>query len=85
MLRSGDWKLVRWYEYGSEELYNLATDPSEKTDLAATRPDKLKDLAAKLDAVLKEQSAQLPVPRKPFEPARDPATNPAKAAKFIRG
>jgi len=46
-LRHGDWKLVR--EPGQKvagpwQLYNLATDPGESTDLAATRPEILADL-----------------------------------------
>ncbi|BCU79851.1 sulfatase [Luteolibacter sp. LG18] len=85
VIHSGDWKLVRWNEYGSEELYNLAQDPSEKTDLAKANPEKLKEMSAKLDAELKAQDAQPPVPRKDAKAAPDPESNPAKAAKFIRG
>ena len=61
--RVGDWKLIRFYETGVEELYNLKTDLAESHDLAAANPDKRKDLAARLDAWLKQVGAQMPVPR----------------------
>jgi|GEM_PF-3902472 arylsulfatase A-like enzyme len=38
-VRSGDWKLVA--QRAQVELFNLAQDVSEKTDLAKTPPDKL--------------------------------------------
>ena len=41
--RVGSWKLVRNGD-GSEKLFNLADDLSEKKDLAATNPEKLKEL-----------------------------------------
>ena len=78
-IRVGDWKLVRWYEFDAVELYNLAKDPYEKTDLASKEPSKLKELAAKLDAHLRAQGAQMPKPKKNPDPARDPATNKAHA------
>ncbi len=59
----GDWKLIRFYETGREELYDLKNDLSEKNDLAAGNPEKKKELDARLDAWLKEVGAQMPVPR----------------------
>jgi arylsulfatase A-like enzyme len=61
--RVGDWKLIRFYERGREELYNLKSDLSEKNDLAATNPEKRKELSARLDAWLKEVGAQMPAPK----------------------
>ena len=48
--REGDWKLVEQYEDGSLELYNLAKDPSETTDLAASEPARVAALRGKLEA-----------------------------------
>ncbi len=48
-LRVGAWKLIQ-KPNGAPELYNLAADPSEKTDLAATEPDRVKALVAQLAA-----------------------------------
>ncbi|BCX49700.1 hypothetical protein HAHE_36080 [Haloferula helveola] len=38
-IRRGDWKLVYLYATGSWELYNLATDPGESTNLIGTETD----------------------------------------------
>ena len=48
--REGDWKLIEQYEDGSLELYNLAKDPSETTDVAATEPNRVAALRGKLEA-----------------------------------
>jgi arylsulfatase A-like enzyme len=41
-LRQGDWKLIWLAPLPSKvELYNIAQDPSEKTDLAAANPDRV--------------------------------------------
>ena len=61
--RVGDWKLIRFYETGAEELYNLRTDLSEQHNLAAVQPEKRRELAARLDTWLQQVGAQLPVPR----------------------
>lgn len=45
-LRHGDWKIVRQDGQDEFELFNLADDPSETTDLAATKPEKLAELVA---------------------------------------
>jgi len=50
VIREGDWKLIEQYEDGSLELYNLAKDPGEKTDLAATEPARVAALRGKLEA-----------------------------------
>ncbi|MEY4133233.1 MAG: hypothetical protein RL592_1291 [Verrucomicrobiota bacterium] len=48
--REGDWKLIEQYEDGSLELYNLAQDPGETTDLAAAEPARVAALRGKLEA-----------------------------------
>ena len=48
--REGEWKLIEQYEDGSLELYNLAKDPSETTDVAATEPNRVAALRGKLEA-----------------------------------
>jgi arylsulfatase A len=48
--REGDWKLIEQYEDGSLELYNIAKDPSETTDLAAAEPNRVAALRGKLEA-----------------------------------
>ena len=65
--RVGDWKLIRFYESGQEELYNLRDDLSERHDLAlvSNLSGKRQELSARLDAWLKESGAQMPALRKP--------------------
>ena len=50
VVREGEWKLIEQYEDGSLELYNLAKDPSESTDLAAAEPNRVAALRGKLEA-----------------------------------
>jgi arylsulfatase len=62
-LRQGDWK-IRW-EYKSLgksdwELFNLATDSSERKDLGAEHPDKLKALLALWDDYVRANNVILP-------------------------
>jgi len=61
--RVGDWKLIRFYEYDREELYNLKDDPSEQRDLAATQSSQRNRLSKQLDGWLKRVHAQMPIPR----------------------
>jgi len=59
-IREGDYKLIKWYDDGSVELYNLAKDLGEKVDLARTMPHKATDLKAKLEAWLVKSGAIMP-------------------------
>lgn len=59
-IRAGAWKLIRWYEDGSSELYNLEDDPGERYDLSSLVPDKAGELAGRLEAWLSEVDANMP-------------------------
>lgn len=51
-VRKGDWKirlLEAPYGPGEWQLFNLAEDPAETTDLASKEPEKLKELLAEWD------------------------------------
>ncbi len=48
VIRKGDYKLIEFFDGGTEELYNLAADIGEQNDLAPTHPE----LVAKLKAQL---------------------------------
>ncbi|QOV92171.1 sulfatase [Humisphaera borealis] len=67
-LRQGDWKLVRFYEDGHRELYNLKDDPYEKNDLAKANPEQTAKLDAVLSAYLKETGAKMPTANPQFDP-----------------
>ncbi|MGI9244998.1 MAG: sulfatase [Verrucomicrobiales bacterium] len=60
IVRSGDWKLIRYYEDGREELYRLSKDIGEQNDLAAAEPAKVSELSQRLDKWLKEAGARIP-------------------------
>jgi len=80
-IRSGDWRLVHFYEDGRSELYDLAVDVGECTDLAAVHPGQVADLKKRLDAWLAETAAQFPSPNPDFDLVRDAekTDRPAKA------
>lgn len=59
-VRSGDWKLIEWYEGPRRELYRLSSDLGEEHDLAAEEPAKVAELAAMLDAWRKEVQGKMP-------------------------
>ncbi len=81
-VRSGDWKLIRFFEDSHCELYNLKDDLSEKHDLISQMPDKAKEMNALLDQFLNETHAVLPVlnahydPRAPEKQGRQSKSKP---------
>ena len=67
-VRSGDLKLIEFFEDGKLELYDLAEDPAESTDLAETEPAKAKALLEKLRAWRAEVGAQMQTPNPNHDP-----------------
>lgn len=63
-VRDGDWKLVVTKgakdKPNKEELFDLATDPNEATDLAAQMPDKVAQLKEKLRKVAEADRDAVP-------------------------
>ena len=59
-IRMGDWKLIRWYEDGATELYDLGNDPGERYDVKGLEPEMAAALEASLDAWLTEVDANMP-------------------------
>ena len=47
-IRMGDWKLIERFEDGRVHLFNLATDLSERNDLAADQPKRVAEMRQKL-------------------------------------
>jgi arylsulfatase A-like enzyme len=78
-IRSGNLKLIEFFETGKAELYDLAADPGQARDLAAERPDAARDLLAKLRAWRAEVKAPMPAKRPQAEiDAARRAPEPAK-------
>ena len=59
VVRAGDWKLQVEDTSRLVALYDLAADPSEKTNLAAANPDKVAELQALIAGFQKEQAKPL--------------------------
>lgn len=59
-IRSGDYKLIEYFEDGHLELYNLKNDLSQTTNLAEKEPAKAKELHDKLIAWRKSINAPMP-------------------------
>ena len=65
-VRKGDWKLIKIALLpGKTQLFNLAKDPGETTDVAAENPEIVKDLEARLLAYAKEQKPSLWIKAQP--------------------
>ena len=69
-VRRGDWKLIEWTEGNRAELFNLARDIGEKTDLADKEPQRVAKLRAELAAWQKDVGAKFPIPNPSFNPAK---------------
>ncbi|MEA3460473.1 MAG: sulfatase, partial [Bacteroidota bacterium] len=53
----GNWKLHYYYEDGATELYNLDTDPGERTNLSSISVIKREELLSKLQVWLEDEEA----------------------------
>jgi arylsulfatase A-like enzyme len=59
-VRDGRWKLIRFYEDESTELYDLVNDVSEGHDMAYEQPEIVRELATRLDEWLAATEAMIP-------------------------
>jgi len=58
-IRSGDWKLIEFYEERRAELYHLGQDPSERTNLADQYPERTDSLRNELKQWQESVGAQM--------------------------
>lgn len=66
-VRSGNWKLFEHYENESIELFDLAADAGEKTNVAARHPERAKELRTSLANWRTAVGAQANVPNPDFD------------------
>jgi len=66
-IRRGDWKLIQWHEDDSIELFNLASDLSEKNNLSQAESTRAAALLAELQAWQSEVGAKFPIPNPKFD------------------
>ncbi len=69
IIRSGDWKLIHYWEDGHNELYNLVADIGEQHDLATVETKLAADLWSQLQRWLKSTGAKIPQPNPDYKPA----------------
>lgn len=67
-IRSGDWKLVEFFETGRRELFHLGQDIRENRNLFDEHPERVEELASKLNAWRRLVGAAMPVPNPDFVP-----------------
>ena len=68
-VQEGNWKLMTNDELGRAELYNIASDWAEQTDVSADNPEKLKELTYKLEAF--QSSLPIAAPENCFSKERE--------------
>ncbi len=73
-MRMGDLKLLRDWETGTHQLFDLTADPREQTDLAGAQPQQVTALSARMSTELDRLGAVLPAanPAAPAQPERTP-------------
>ncbi len=69
-MRSGDWKLIEFFEDGRLALFNLADDPGESTDLSAQFPERVSDMAEKLAGWRVDVAAKPALANPHYDPER---------------
>jgi hypothetical protein len=84
-VREGDWKLVEQYEDGSLELFNLASDPGERTNLAEQDAVRATELKAKLATWRKSVGAQEPTANPEFDETKHRALYADRDSSRLEG
>ncbi len=79
IIRSGEWKLIHYYEDGRDELYDVATDMKEENNLASTQKERRDALREKLDRWLTNTGAKFPTTNPQYD-----ATRAAEQRETIR-
>ena len=72
-IRSGDWKLIEFFEDGTLELYNLTKDIGENKNLASTEREKRDELHQMMKAWRKKVNAPVPTTPNPLYTGKAPA------------
>ena len=79
-IRSGDWKLIEYFEDGQSELYNLRDDVGERNNLAAAQPERVAELHKQLSAWREAVGAPMPTKNEPKKAAKGTRARKRRAA-----
>lgn len=66
-IRSGDYKLLEYFENKTVQLYNLKEDLSEQNDISASNPKKADELRTKLHQWRAKINAQMMEPNPEYK------------------
>ncbi len=66
-VRSGDYKLIEYYENGTVQLFNLVNDLGEQNDLSLEEPEKVKELQGLLKKWRDEVGAKMMLPNPNYD------------------
>jgi len=80
-VRSGNYKLLEFFEEGRFELYDLDKDISESKDLASLMPEKVQVLKQKLYSWRAKVKAQMMTENPDYDPAAKPVKKEKKKKK----
>jgi arylsulfatase A len=80
-IRSGDFKLIEFYNDMSIELYDIKNDIGEQRDLAKARPKLADELRTRLHTWRREVGAQMPTANPKYDPTKAEYNPPPKKAK----
>jgi arylsulfatase A-like enzyme len=67
IVRSGNWKLIHYYEDERNELYDLAHDIGEQHDVAALHSERVAELSKLLTDWLADTEARMPTPNPKYD------------------
>ncbi|MCK0190819.1 sulfatase [Arenibacter sp. F20364] len=67
IIRENDWKLIHYWEDGREELYNLASDAGEQSNVITENPEIAEKLSKKLVDWLENVGANMPTKDPEFD------------------
>jgi arylsulfatase A-like enzyme len=80
VVRQGNWKLIETFDPEGIELYNLADDLGEASNLANTETARLADLQRELETWRISVGAERMLPNPEYDPASTPAKKTRKKA-----
>ncbi len=81
VIRSGDYKLIEFFNDMHVELYDIKHDIGEERDLTKEKPKLVEELRTRLHAWRREVGAQMPTPNPRHDPTRPEYTPPPKKGK----